>query len=94
MAFRNAVGSEIITQQIRKPFPWAKSFAATYIKAEERQPTRSKEREIRRADIRSIIQKIGRVPSYREMEGLLREEGTEASHITVRDDYKALGVGI
>ena len=69
-----------------KPFPAASSFPAL-----ARKLSRKEGMEIRHAAIKRIIHQHGPL-SFREMQKQLSSEGIEASYVTVRADYAALGI--
>ena len=87
--------AEIVSQRIGKPFPAAGHFgsyaAATNLAGEEKRATKQS---TRRREIRAIIEneRAREPPSFRAMQGLLCNRGIQASHVTIRADYQALGL--
>lgn len=75
-----------ICQLTTRPFPPASSFPSL-----DRNPGRKEKAEIRHATIKRIIHQHGPL-SFREMQKQLSSEGIEASYVTVRADYAALGI--
>lgn len=85
--------AEIISQAIGKPFPPASRFGEW--KPATTQSGREKKQANRQQEIRTIVRDIevlGATPSYRAMKGLLFARGIDASHVTIKADYKALGI--
>jgi hypothetical protein len=86
--------SEIISQKIGKPFPAASHFGRIApVKNQAWKCTRASKQAARRRAITSIIEnaKVRKLPSLRAMKALLFSRSVEASHVTIRADYKALG---
>jgi hypothetical protein len=85
--------AEVISGAIQRPFPAATCFAArpsTIGPVLEQR--RAESQADRRLKIRLIAENLGRPPSYRGMKALLFQRGTNASHVTIKADYKALGL--
>jgi hypothetical protein len=91
--------AEIVSQRIAHHFPAASRHGEmvplTHLSGEDTRETR---RAKRHAAIIEIVEESrstanGYVPSFREMAAKLRERtGADASYITVRSDYAALGI--
>lgn len=78
-----------------KPFPPAVRFGGDSMSVlQARVPTRNDQRQQRHTAIQAIIQdRDGRAPSFRQMKGFLSDRGIKTSHVTVRGDYKTMGIG-
>jgi hypothetical protein len=88
--------AELISQLIGRPFPPAARFGEwTLVTTQTGGEKRDTKRDTRRAEIRAIMREHeaqARTPSYRAMKALLYQRGIEASHVTVKADYEALGI--
>ncbi len=82
--------AEIISQAIGKPFPPAVTFEPKLIVPAAL--SRNKEQQRRRAAIQRLLERETAPPSYRKMQRLLQKQRIEASHITIKADYAAMGV--
>jgi hypothetical protein len=84
--------AEIIAQAIGKPFPPSATYGewvpSTTIQGHHK---RGSARQTRREAISAIVGEIAELPSLREMQHFLFERGIEASHVTIRTDYRILG---
>ena len=85
--------AEVISRAIQRPFPAAANFAVRHSAANTvPERTRAESQADRRLKIRLIAENLEQPPSFREMKALLFQRGTHASHVTIRADYKALGL--
>lgn len=88
--------AEVISQVIGRPFPPADHFGGgAPVTTQARGEKRTTKQLNRREEIVVIIQEYaaeGVTPSYRAMKTLLYERGIEASHVTIKADYEALGI--
>ena len=90
--------AEAISQQIGRPFPAAAHFGVWVpVTTQAGGEKRSTKQLNRWEEIRAIIrehetQGVIVIPSYRAMKALLYKRGIEASHVTIKADYKALGI--
>jgi hypothetical protein len=81
--------AEIISQTIRRPFPEAGCTRGVSVTPGEKRAATQADRRLR---IRLIAEDLGQPPSYRKMQALLFERGISTSHMTIKVDYKALGM--
>ena len=86
--------SEAITTVLRKPFPPSVGHSDGTDQAHSGAVTASRPQRnaMRRASILEIVRTAGAAPSLRGMEGQLLALGMNASHVTIRRDYRALGL--
>jgi hypothetical protein len=85
--------AEIITQAIGKPFPPSSEFPdGIPATALPRRRKRTQERRERHKAILAIVDEAPELPSLRKMQAFLSERGFKTSHVTIKEDYRALGI--